>query len=404
MNKMLTILKHEFRQTIKRKSFLIMTISVPLIALIGMLGYRVIQDIYQPDKPEEQRIGYVDHTGIFTGYTEQADLTFILYADEAKAKSHLLAGEIDEFFIIPSDYLATGQVIRFTMEGELAPPPGLTKQISDFLLSNLLAGEVTEQLLQRVKEPLMLASLQLDEMGHVIQIPHPLVVLFVPYVFALLFMISIFSNSGRLLQSVSEEKENRVIEILLSSVSTGQLFRGKILGLGAAGLLQMLVWLVSIRIFAHAGAMNIPALGDLVIPTSMLVLGLLYFIGGYLLFAVLYAGVGSIGSTEQDSQQWAGVFTLPAVVPMMLLSVIAQHPDGLVARILSFIPFTAPITVMMRLPNTTIPLWELALSLTIMVGSIAVGIWVVARVFRVFLLMYGKRPALREIVRYAREA
>lgn len=403
MNKMLTILKHEFRQTIKRKSFLIMTASVPLIALIGMLGYPFIMGLFpEPEMPE--KIGYADNTGIFTGYTEQPGLTFVPYPTEAEAKNDLLAGEIDEFFIIPSDYLATGQVIRFTMEGELAPPPGLTKQISDFLLSNLLAGEVTEELRRRVKEPLMLASLQLDEMGHVIQIPHPLVVLFVPYVFALLFMISIFSNSGRLLQSVSEEKENRVIEILLSSVSTGQLFRGKILGLGAAGLLQMLVWLVSIRIFAHVGAMNIPALGDLVIPTSMLVLGLLYFILGYLLFGVLFAGVGSIGSTEQDSQQWAGVFTLPAVVPMMLLSVIAEHPDGLVARILSFIPLTAPVTMMMRLPNTTIPLWELALSLTILVGSIAVGIWVVARVFRVFLLMYGKRPALREIVRYAREA
>ncbi|MBT9163990.1 MAG: hypothetical protein DDT24_00917 [Chloroflexi bacterium] len=89
---------------------------------------------------------------------------------------------------------------------------------------------------------------------------------------------------------------------------------------------------------------------------------------------------------------------------MMLSDAILMHPDGLLARILTFIPLTAPMTVMMRLPNTTIPLWELALSLTILGGSIAVGIWVVAKVFRVFLLMYGKRPALREILRYAREA
>ncbi|MBT9162315.1 MAG: hypothetical protein DDT27_00870 [Dehalococcoidia bacterium] len=88
---------------------------------------------------------------------------------------------------------------------------------------------------------------------------------------------------------------------------------------------------------------------------------------------------------------------------MMLSDAILMHPEGLLARILTFIPLTAPMTVMMRLPNTTIPLWELALSLSIMVGSIAAGVWLVARVFRVFLLMYGKRPALREIVRYARE-
>ncbi|MBT9160294.1 MAG: hypothetical protein DDT26_01571 [Dehalococcoidia bacterium] len=206
-----------------------------------------------------------------------------------------------------------------------------------------------------------------------------------------------------MLQSVSEEKENRVIEVLLSSISARQLFLGKILGLGSAGLLQIVVWLVTIRIFADVGVIRIPVLGDLAIPTSMLALGLLYFILGYLLFAVLSAGVGCIGSTASESEQWTGVFIVPALVPMWLSSVILMHPDGLLARVLSFIPLTAPMTVMMRLPITTVPLWELALSLTIMVGSIAAGVWFVARVFRVFLLMYGKRPALREIVRYARE-
>ncbi|MFW0859295.1 MAG: ABC transporter permease [Dehalococcoidia bacterium] len=402
MNKTLIILKHEFRQAIKRKSFLILTAAIPLIALIGMLGYQFVVDLFpEPELPE--RIGYVDHTGIFTNYTGQPGLTFILYPTETEARDALLAGEIDEFFIIPPDYLVTGQVVRFTMEREIVPSPVTRKQISDFLLSNLLAGRVSEELVQRIKEPLMLVSLQLDETGQIVQVPHPAVAFIVPFIFGFLFMISIFSNSGRMLQSVSEEKENRVIEILLSSISARQLFLGKLLGLGSAGLLQMVVWLVTIRIFADVGVIRIPVLGDLAIPTSMLALGLLYFILGYLLFAVLSAGVGCIGSTASESEQWTGVFIVPALVPMWLSDAILMHPDGLLARILTFIPLTAPMTVMMRLPNTTIPLWELALSLTIMVGSIAAGVWFVARVFRVFLLMYGKRPALREIVRYARE-
>ncbi len=402
MNKTLIILKHEFRQAIKRKSFLILTAAIPLIALIGMLGYQFVVDLFpEPELPE--RIGYVDHTGIFTNYTGQPGLTFILYPTETEARDALLAGEIDEFFIIPPDYLVTGQVVRFTMEREIVPSPVTRKQISDFLLSNLLAGRVSEELVQRIKEPLMLVSLQLDETGQIVQVPHPAVAFIVPFIFGFLFMISIFSNSGRMLQSVSEEKENRVIEILLSSISARQMFLGKLLGLGSAGLLQMVVWLVTIRIFADVGVIRIPVLGDLAIPTSMLALGLLYFILGYLLFAVLSAGVGCIGSTASESEQWTGVFIVPALVPMWLSSVILMHPDGLLARVLSFIPLTAPMTVMMRLPITTVPLWELALSLTIMVGSIAAGVWFVARVFRVFLLMYGKRPALREIVRYARE-
>ncbi len=402
MNKTLIILKHEFRQAIKRKSFLILTAAIPLIALIGMLGYQFVVDLFpEPELPE--RIGYVDHTGIFTNYTGQPGLTFILYPTETEARDALLAGEIDEFFIIPPDYLVTGQVVRFTMEREIVPSPETRKQIGDFLLSNLLSRMVNEELLQRVKEPLVLVSLQLDETGEIMEVPQPLIAFLVPFIFGFLFMISIFSNSGRMLQSVSEEKENRVIEILLSSISARQMFLGKLLGLGSAGLLQMVVWLVTIRIFADVGVIRIPVLGDLAIPTSMLALGLLYFILGYLLFAVLSAGVGCIGSTASESEQWTGVFIVPALVPMWLSSVILMHPDGLLARVLSFIPLTAPMTVMMRLPITTVPLWELALSLTIMVGSIAAGVWFVARVFRVFLLMYGKRPALREIVRYARE-
>ncbi len=402
MNKTLIVLKHEFRQAIKRKSFLILTAAIPLIALIGMLGYQFVVDLFpEPELPE--RIGYVDHTGIFTNYTGQPGLTFILYPTETEARDALLAGEIDEFFIIPPDYLVTGQVVRFTMEREIVPSPVTRKQISDFLLSNLLAGRVSEELVQRIKEPLILVSLQLDETWEIMEVPQPLIAFLVPFIFGFLFMISIFSNSGRMLQSVSEEKENRVIEILLSSISARQMFLGKLLGLGSAGLLQMVVWLVTIRIFADVGVIRIPALGDLAIPTSMLALGLLYFILGYLLFAVLSAGVGCIGSTASESEQWTGVFIVPAVVPMMLSDAILMHPEGLLARILTFIPLTAPMTVMMRLPNTTIPLWELALSLSIMVGSIAAGVWLVARVFRVFLLMYGKRPALREIVRYARE-
>ncbi len=404
MTKTLTILKHEFRQTIKRKSFLIMTASIPLIALIGMLGYQVIQRIYEPEVPEERRIGFVDKVGIFTDYTEQPGLTFILYPTEAEAKDDLLAGEIDEYFIIPQDYLATGQVIRFITRHEMVPSPETRRQISHFLLSNLLVGRAEGELLQRVKVPLMLVSLQLDETGQIVDMPHPITAFMVPLVFGMLFMFSIFFTSGLLLESVSKEKENRIIEVLLSSVSARQLFLGKIVGLGFAGLLQMVIWLVTIRIFADVAGLHVPVLGELVIPTSMLVLGLVYFMLGYLLFAVLYAGVGSIGSTATESQQWAGVLNWPAIVPLMLSGIIIQHPDGLLARILTFIPFSAPITVMMRYPNTTIPLWELAVSLTIMVGSIAAGIWFVAKIFRVFLLMYGKRPTLREIIRYARES
>ncbi|MFP3975588.1 MAG: ABC transporter permease [Dehalococcoidia bacterium] len=404
MNKALIILKREFTQTVRRRSFILLTLSIPLIAILGMLAYQIIQGMEAEPEKEEEKIGYVDATEMFTGYKEGEGVTFIQYATQDKAKKDLLAEEIDEYFIIPEDYLETGQVIRYTTERELKASSKVRWQISEFLLNNLLAGKTSEELLQRVKQPLNLASLQLDKTtGEVTEAPHPMIAIFVPYIFGLLFVFSIFFTSGYLLQSVSEEKENRVIEILLSSISARQLLSGKVLGLGAAGLLQIVVWLVTIVVFARVASMNIPVLSDLSVPIGTLGWGILCFVLGYLLFAVIFSGLGSISGTARESQQWTGLFTMPAVVPLILMSVLAEHPDGIVAKVLTFIPLTAPVTIMMRLPNMAIPAWELALSLIILIGTIALGLWFVAKVFRVYLLMYGKRPTPGEIIRYIRE-
>ena len=404
MNKTLIILKHEFTQAIKKRWFILMTLSVPLIALVGMSVYQIIQNRdVEPEAPSEESIGYVDATGVFTDYTEQPELTFIPYPNEDRARTDVVAGEIDEYFVIPKDYLVTGEVIRYTSKQELETPYRTRKQMSDFLISNLLADKASNELLQRITNPLILTSLQLDEVGQVSERRDSRIVLMVPYIFGYLFIMSIMATSGSLLESVSEEKENRMIEVLLSSVSVRQLLVGKMLGRGLAGLVQIAVWLATIRVFADVASVNVPALSDLTIPTSMLVLGLLYFILGYLLFAVVYAGLGSIATSAKEAMQSSFLVILPAVVPIMLFMIIAQHPDGILARVLTFIPFTAPTTVMMRLPNASISVWELGLSLAVLLVSIRTGVWLAAKVLRICLLMYGKRPALREIIRYARE-
>jgi ABC-2 type transport system permease protein len=217
-------------------------------------------------------------------------------------------------------------------------------------------------------------------------------------------MISIFFASGFLFQSVTEEKENRVIEILLSSVSSKQLLVGKVLGLGAAGLIQVAVWLITIIVFSQVAQGIIPALSNLSIPASLIGWGLVYFILGYLLFAALYAGVGSIGASAREGQGWSTIFVLPAILPYYFSYFIISSPESAVSRALTFFPLTSPITSMMRLATHGISAWEIALSLIILAGSIALTMWFAAKIFRVFLLMYGKRPALREIIRYVREA
>jgi len=404
VNKTLIIFRHELVNTLKRMSFILITIAFPLLMLLGYGIYQGVQHWYHPGAPEEEKIGYVDQTGSFNEYTSQLGATFVLYPSEEEAKEALLAGEIKEYFVIPPDYLSTGLVNRYTMEREVQPPAKTMEQIRAFLLSNLLGNETSPEVVERAKTPMLVTSLRLDESGEVVADQSVFVQFFVPYIFAIIFVLSIFFTSGYLLQSVAEEKESRLIEILLSSVSARQLFVGKVLGLGTAGLVQILIWFVSLKVFAEVARVNIPGLSGLSISPGLLVLGLLYYILGYLLFAVLFAGIGSIGSTAREAQGWTAIFAIPAMIPLWIGSVIIAYPEHVVSTVLTIFPITAPVTAMMRLPAQVIPAWQLALSLIILAGSVIFCMWAAAKVFRTGLLMYGKRPALKEIVRYIREA
>jgi ABC-2 type transport system permease protein len=178
-----------------------------------------------------------------------------------------------------------------------------------------------------------------------------------------------------------------------------------VLGLGAAGLLQILVWLISARFLAEMASSGIGGiLSTLQIPADFLILSLIYFILGYLLFAVVMAGAGSIGATARESQQLSMMFILPAVVPLWMTAFIIQNPDNVIAQILTIFPFTAPTTVMLRMGLTDIPIWQLTVSMILMVATILGLLVLAAKIFRTFLLMHGKTPKLGEIVRYLRQA
>ena len=409
MNKTILILKHEFRQTIKRKGFIIMTLAFPLLALIAIGVFSLIQGIEKPPAPgEEVIIGYVDEVGSFSGYTEQPGeptVTLIGYDTAEGATSALLAEDISEYFIIPSDYVSTGVVSRYTLERELEPPGETRWAIKSFLLSNLLEGQTSPEVTERVKVPLGLHTIRLDETGQVATDQGGFGAFIVPFLFSILLIMAVFSSSGYLLQGLSEEKENRIIEILLSSVSARQLLTGKVLGLGAAGLIQIVIWLLSIVFLVNMASTTIGGvLSTLQIPDNFLVLGIVYFILGYLFFAVLMAGVGALGATTRESQQLSMIFIFPAIVPIYVFIFTQFNPNHIITQALTLIPFTAPTTVFMRLGLTNIPAWELALSITLLVVSIIGSLALASKVFRTFLLMYGKRPRLGEIIRSLRQA
>jgi ABC-2 type transport system permease protein len=250
-----------------------------------------------------------------------------------------------------------------------------------------------------------LQSTRLDEEGRIASDQGGVAAFIVPMLFGFLLIMAIGMTSGYLLQGLGEEKENRIMEVLLSSVSTRQLLAGKVLGLGAAGLVQMAVWLLSMSVLVRLASSTVGGvLASIQIPQNMMILGIVYFVLGYLLFAVLQAGIGAIGANAKESSQMSVVFILPAVLPLYVFMLfLRENPDHMVATVLTMIPVSAPLTVFLRLGMSEIPAWELALSIFLMVASIVGGLWLAAKAFRVFLLMYGKTPGLREIVRQLRQ-
>jgi ABC-2 type transport system permease protein len=371
--------------------------------LVGYGIYQGVQNWYHPSEPETKTIGYVDQAGSFDRYTNLG-ATFVSYPEEEEARQSLLSGEISEYFVIPSDYVRTGLIVRYTMKRELEPPSQTMESISGFLISNLIGGGTSTEVLERAKTPIVLRSIRLDETGETLEGQNPFLQFFMPYIFAILLMFSIFFASGYLLQSISEEKENRLMEVLLSSVSARQLLVGKVLGLGAAGLAQIILWVISFWVLVDVALAKIPGLSAASLPPSLLVLALVYYVLGYMLFAVIMAVVGSIGTTARESQSWSSIVVLTATLPMFFLNVIIENPNHAISVVFTLIPTTSSVTAMMRLPTEGIPAWQLVLSLSLLIAAIFFCMWAGAKIFRACLLMYGKRPSLRELTRYIREA
>ena len=403
MNKTLLLIKHEFLATVRRKAFIILTIAFPLIALLGIFAGQVIPKMITPTTTIE-KIGYIDKVGIFDQSLKENNIQLIAYSQEDDAKTALVKKDIKEYFVIGTDYMSTGLIQRYTLTSEIAPSTTVQTVIRDFLLNNLLKGN-TADVIQRAKSPLNIASTTLTTAGTPAARQGGFSALILPYIFSILLMIAIFTSSGYLLQGLGEEKENRVMEILLSSISPKQLLAGKVLGLGAAGLVQIIVWLISANFLMKiASATWGNVIGSLQVPPDFLILGIIYFILGYLLEAVLMAGVGSVSPTAREGQQMSAIFIIPVIIPIYFMGLIMEHPENIIVKLLTFIPITAPLTVIVRLGLSEIPLWELLVSIGILILSIWGCFVLCTKLFRTYLLMYGKRPDLKEIIRSFKEA
>jgi ABC-2 type transport system permease protein len=404
MNKTLLIFRHEFERTIKRTGFIIITLALPVLGLLGIGIFHAVSGVVQPSA-EITRIGYVDEAGGFEQFTTQGNMTFVRFDTPEAATQALIEDDIKEYFVIPQDFLSTGIINRYIIQREVTPSTTTMTAIKNFLSSNLLADKVPATMVAIIEAPLNLVTTTLTSTGAVAPEQGGLINLIIPGIFGIMLALSLSFSSAYVLQGLGEEKENRLMEILLSSVSPRQLLTGKVLGIGAAGLVQVVVWVASIPLLLNLASSTIGGfLSTIQLQTNLLVLGVVYFILGYLLFAVLSASVAAISSTVREGQGLASMFTLFAVAPFWFYSLIMLFPNSPVWVVFSIFPFSAPVLVMLRMGMTGVPTWQLAVSIAVMVLCIVGGLLLTAKLLRTYLLMYGKRPKLGEIIRNLRNA
>lgn len=373
-----------------------------------MAGVIFVPSLLASTTPDEdQKIGYIDLTDSFNfpdtytreGFSvgpleaETSTIYFVKYVNSSEALHSLEEGQISSYFVIPQDFIKAGVIELYTSGKEVSVPRAeLLSALSDTVITSLLEGKVDEPVLNRVKDPVSLKLYSVGESGEPAEkeISQILADLGLPFLTAFILFFSIFSASGYLLRSVAEEKETRIIEVLLSSATPTELLIGKIIGLGAAGLLQIAVWLSAI---CYGSWHNFPVKIEPALPF----IALIYFLLGFLFFASMMAGVGAVTISLHESQQIGGIFTFAAAFPLIFIQLIITKPESPFVVFLSFFPFTSPVTMLARIGASEVPSYQIAASILILGISVCGVIILSSRLFRAYLLMYGKRPGMKVI-------
>jgi ABC-2 type transport system permease protein len=319
------------------------------------------------------------------------------------ALAALRAHAVSAVYVVEADYLATGRITSYGRDAGLFSIPAERRrvvQLADAIRASLLRRTVAGDLLTRTYAPATnVTRMKMDNSGRV-EAYGPFAGTFGPFAggFGVFFLLtlSIFFSAGFLQQATLEDRQNRMMEILLSSLDMDELLAGKILGLGGAGLLQVLIYLLLVIL----PGMTFVAMFQ--VSLASIALSFVYFLIGYTLFACLMTGTGALGRTAQESAQLSALWTLTAASPLFFLAALSAAPNGLLARALSFFPLTLPVTMLMRLSSGEVPTADILLSIAIGTAAIYAALRGASKVLRATTLMYGKRPTLPELVHWLR--
>ena len=414
-----TIFFEELRRSVFRRSFVLVTTSVPVILVWIVIVIVVVRAMTGTDDTGSTlRVDAPKPIGI----VNLAPELNILFGDVPEivrvptrhdAIDAILQESLRDAFVVPVDYVQSGTIEwvntggSFSQGFDTGPDDETGLMIRNLLRVSLVGEHLPDDVLVRSLAPAAFQRTQVAETGRPVEERDEdldFTRFLVAFVAAILMMVSILFGGSSLMQSVSEEKENRMIEILLTSARPISIMAGKVLAVGSAGLFQMMVWVASLLTALPIIFDTLPNAPELKFNPLVIVWALAFFVAGYFIAAVLLAGIGAATTGFKEASQFSAMVLLPVAAPFWFVGVIIGDPTGALARVLSFVPLTAPITMLIRIAAADPSIVEIVSSLAVNVAAGWGLLLVVARVFRAGTLMYGQRMGLRTILTALREA
>jgi ABC-2 type transport system permease protein len=393
MRELWLVAQEEYRTRIRQRSFLLGILAVPLLIVVST-GVAIAVSLGGRDG---RPLGYVDQSGVLAAAVQPAPeegeepLVVRALADPAAAQAALESGEIQAYYVLPPDYLQSRQVALYYLDKR----PGASTQndFSRFIRANLLAGEPLGQRDWALEGPeLVIRSADGARDWSLSNIVNVIV----PFAAGFFFFFIVMGSSSYMMEAVTDEKENRTIEIMATSMTPEQLIGGKALGLMGVALTQMAIWVAAAAAALLVAAPQVPILANFQVPWGLVAIFGLYLLPAFALVCGMMIAVGGIVPDHRQGQQVAGVLNMLFTLPALLSALVFINPDSPVLVVLTFFPTTAMLTIMLRWGLTIIPLWQLAVSWLLLAATAGLSVWGAARIFRLGMLRYGQALNLRE--------
>jgi ABC-2 type transport system permease protein len=406
MKKIWFVAAQEFQRNAFKKSFILVLLSVPILIVFNIgIGF-----FLESLKDNPLPVGYVDHAGIFSEDAVSPDMRskwraeygepvdFISFPTSQEALEALNTKSIQAYYVLPDDYLETRKISLFYSK---EPGKNASRQFYDLLQINLLSSK-TPEIAYRAASGTDVTVRSIDRHR---EVPNsgPTFGFLMPLFISMAFLFLLLMSSGYVMGSVADEKENRTMEVLITSIKPSELIAGKILGIAAIGLTLLFTWSVVITSGVLIGrGIGIAWLADTSLDWRVILSTIVIALPAYVLSISLMTTIGSIVTSTQEGQSLSAVFVILHMLPLYVSWTFLNEPHGTLPVILSFLPFTALMTVGMRNIFTIVPTWQVIVSAIIQTVCAAGAVWIAGRAFRLGILRYGQRLQFSKLFRIQR--